>query len=72
MGSAKPAPEKLLGRAAEDGQERRQQRILKLLALTFLPLFFQCLPVVRFLQLFNDALVSIIQGLWVERSHELA
>lgn len=33
--------------------------------LTFLFLFFQQIPVARFLQLINDALVGIVQSLWV-------
>lgn len=42
------------------------------LTLTSLSLFSQRLPVVRLLQLFDDALVGIIQGLWVESNCDLS
>lgn len=42
------------------------------LALTSLSFFSQHLPVVRLLQLLDDALVGIIQGLWVESNCDLS
>lgn len=66
-----PSPDRRNGRKAwrrlPEGKQRERSEVAVFGApeLTFLLLIFEYLPVVGFLQLFNDALVDIVQGLWV-------